>query len=219
MTRGRTRGWISDVRDYVPKIHEMTATPLAQRWFGADGVERLLHLWSIHEQLLEAFERLPLCFAHLDAYYRNLMERRRADGMVETVAIDWAYIGFGRIGEEAGILMANGLELLDIAGSQAQVLDENVFAAYLDGLHDAGWRGDVRLARLGYAVPASLGIVLASFYWLEAMQSAEGLAFLDSFFGYPLEALIDQWRGHITLFLDLGDEALALANLARVDDD
>jgi hypothetical protein len=120
MTHGRTRACIDDVRDYIPKIREITATPLAQHWFGADGVERLLHLWSVHEQLLEAFERLPLCFAHLDAYYRNLMERRRADGRAETVAIDWAYIGFGRIGEDAGILMANGLELMDVAGSLAR---------------------------------------------------------------------------------------------------
>jgi hypothetical protein len=137
--------------------------------------------------------------------------RHHVHGTVETVAIDWAYIGFGRIGEDAGILMSNGLELLDVAGSQAKALDENVFSGYLDGLHDAGWQGDARLARLGYAVPASLGNVLSSFYWLEAMQSAEGMAFLDLFFGYPLEALIDQWRITLPFFLDLGDEALALA--------
>jgi hypothetical protein len=214
MTYGRTRAWVSDVREYVPKIHELTTSPLAQRWFGQDGVERLLHLWSIHEHLLEAFDRLPICFAHLDAYYRNLMERTRADGSAETVAIDWAYIGFGRVGEDAGILMSNGLDLLNVVGNQAKELDAQVFGAYLAGLQDAGWQGDARLARLGYTVPASLGTVLCSFYWLVAMQDAEGLAFLDSFFEYPLEAMIDQWRVTLPFFLDLGDEALALVATA-----
>ena len=211
MTRGRTRVWIEFTRTCIDQIHQWAEAPLVRRWFGPNGLERILDLWSHCPQLLAAFERLPVCYCHHDAHRRNLLERQRPDGTTETVAIDWALTGFGRIGEEAGVTMTASLELMEIAANQAQELDQAVFSGYIDGLHDAGWAGDVRLARLGYTVNACLGTVLGNFYFLEAMQTAAGITFLEAFIGQPLAVMIEQWAETLPFCLDRYDEALALA--------
>jgi hypothetical protein len=69
------------------------------------------------------------------------------------------------------------------------------------------------LARLGYTIPATLGSGLTNFLWAEAMTSPEDAALIDSFLGHPLETMVEQWRVALPFFLDLGDEALALAHI------
>lgn len=150
---------IAFVRTCLDQIQQWAQAPLVQRWFGREGLERILDLWNHCPQLLSAFEGLTVCYCHHDAHRRNLLVRERNDGSKETVAIDWALTGFGRIGEEAGVTMTVSLELLEVAASQAQALDQAVFSRYIAGLQDAGWVGDVRLACLGYTVNACFGSI------------------------------------------------------------
>lgn len=213
MTRGRTRVWMEFARTCLDQLPQWAQAPLVRRWFGRDGLERILNLWDHCPQLLAAFERLPVCYCHHDAHRRNLLVRERTDGTPETVAIDWVLTGFGRIGEEAGVTMSVSLELLEVAANQAQALDQAVFSGYIDGLQDAGWAGDVRLARLGYTVNGCFGSILGNFYFLEFMQTAEGIAFLESFVGQSLAVMVEQWAETLPFCLDRYEEALALAAL------
>ena len=74
--------------------------------------------------------------------------------------------------------IVGGLGFLEVAASQAQELDEAVFSGYIDGLRDAGWRGDERLARLGCTVNSTiLNGLLWNLFFLETLQKSEGLPF------------------------------------------
>jgi hypothetical protein len=131
----------------------------------------------------------------------------------QMVAIDWSMLGYGRIGQEIGITTAVGLSFLEVAGDQAKEIDRVTFESYVDGLHDAGWHGDVRFARFGYTTAASLAIGVA---WAIIMGSVvlptdEGIRTIESSIGYKLDEILEQWAKIQPFLLDLGDEALHLA--------
>jgi len=114
----------------------------------------LFHLWAERDSFLRALDRLPQTFCHYDAYRRNLLTRRRADGTDETVAIDWNYVGIGGIGEEIVPLALATLMAGEVEVSRAEELESVAFEGYLDGLADAGWQGEPQEVRLGFTVGA-----------------------------------------------------------------
>jgi hypothetical protein len=95
-----------------------------------------------------------IALVHQDAHHRNLIARAGTAGRPEIVAIDWAWTGVAAVGADAAplafgdVVWGNGVSVDDLPA-----LDAHVFDGYLGGLRDAGWRGDARLARLGYAAP------------------------------------------------------------------
>jgi hypothetical protein len=139
-------------------------------WAGFDGVrdtpemrqswpdplgDRALRLWHERHGLLDRLDRLPQTLVHGDADRRNLFARRGAEGD-ETVAIDWAFTGVAALGEElVNLVTASALwfqvEVTDLADLADQCLE-----GYVSGLTDVGWRGDPRLARVGFVVAAAL---------------------------------------------------------------
>jgi hypothetical protein len=137
-------------------LQENLSHPLMQRICPPEIVQELVQLWDKRTPWLDAIERLPQTFCHMDAFRRNLFARRTADGADETVAIDWPYSGIGGIGEELAPLVSIGPGRRDMSLEDLHALDEVVFAAYVDGLEDAGWRGDPDLARFGLVASAPL---------------------------------------------------------------
>ncbi|MCE7985468.1 MAG: hypothetical protein DYG89_30200 [Caldilinea sp. CFX5] len=216
MTWGRTRQWVDFTRPYVERSAQWAATPIGRRWLGRVGLARVHKLWSQTERLLHAFERLPVCYCHHDAFCRNLLPRTNHDGQRETVAIDWALTGYGRIGEEVGVTIAVALEFLDVAIDQARNFDQAVFAGYLDGLRDAGWRGDARLARLGCTTNALIVTGLMwNLFFLEQLQQPTGRDLLTGMIKRPFDDIVAHYAELFVFLFDLGDEALALLDTIR----
>jgi Phosphotransferase enzyme family len=212
LTWGRVHEWLALDQPVIERCRQYVGTSLARQWFLGDSFERMMRLWANRERLLHAFERLPICYCHHDAFRRNLLSRASGAHVAETVAIDWSIAGFGRIGEEVGISTANTLIFLEVASRHAKELDQAIFAGYVDGLRDAGWQGDVRLARLGYAVNAAmlLGVVWPAFY-LEHLQTRAGVEQIEAMIGHPLDQILAEWAAIQSFLLDLGDEACSLA--------
>src|SRR5919201_6300912 len=73
--------------------------PLIRRAYPTPVAERLLRLHAGRGVLLDRLDRLPHTLCHLDAFRRNLFARVTDDGRQQTVAIDWASIGFAALGE------------------------------------------------------------------------------------------------------------------------
>jgi hypothetical protein len=170
------------------------------------------------QRLLEAFERLPVCFCHHDAFRRNLFASQDSAGSSRTVAVDWAITGFGRIGEEAGITTANNLIWLEVPTDQAKELDQTVFSGYLDGLSAAGWKGDTRLARLGYLSSAVLVTGLAcAMLNLDLMGKVDWVALTEHAIGHPVVDVLEAWAAAQLFLLDLADEAFALVDALKQD--
>ena len=216
MSWGRTRQWVDFTRPYVERSAQWADTAIGRRWLGRVGLARVHQLWSQTDRLLQAFERLPVCYCHHDAFCRNLLHRTNKAGGPETVAIDWALTGYGRLGEEVGVTIAVALEFLDVAIDQARELDQAVFTAYLEGLHDAGWRGDARLARLGCTTNALIVTGLMwNLFFLEQLQQPAGRDLLTGMIQRPFDDIVAHYAAMFAFLFDLGDEACGLLEQIR----
>jgi hypothetical protein len=153
-------GWLRQVIETsapaIPLLRDSLGHPVIRRWFPDDASDGYFCLWAEREVYLDALDRLPQTLCHLDIFRRNLFARRTADGDYESVAIDWAFAGKGALGEELVPLILGSVMFFEVGLDQAQALEEIAFESYLKGLRDAGWRGDPRQVRLGYAAAASL---------------------------------------------------------------
>jgi hypothetical protein len=132
--------------------------PLVRRIYPPSDANPFLHLLVNRERFLAALDACPQTVCHKDAYPTNLMRRKGEDERDETVALDWALTGIGSVGEELAQLIVGALDSLEAA--EAGDMDQVLFAAYLDGLRDSGWRGDVPAARFGHVASAALRIGL-----------------------------------------------------------
>lgn len=211
MLTGRMHQWLEIMAPDESKLFSFAETDLGRRWMPKQNVERLVRLWEKRQTLLAAFDRLPTCFCHHDAFRRNLMLRKLENGTLETVAIDWSYTGYGKIGQEIGITTAVALSFLEVDAANAKELDNAIFTGYCSGLRDAGWDGDLQLARFGYVVTAALttGVAFSTFLAQE-IQQPEGRSLAEVIVGHPIKTIIKQQIPMHNFLLDLGDEALDL---------
>jgi hypothetical protein len=216
LTRGRTREWLIFSQTLLEDNRQYADTSMVRRWFPKDNFERTYAVWAKHQRLLDAFERLPVCFCHHDAFRRNLMLRPNEAGVPVTVAIDWAFTGFGRVGEEVGMTLANDLAWLDVPANKAKELDQILFMGYVEGLQAAGWKGDVRLARLGYIANAVLVIGLS---WstvmihLKNVEKEKWVQNMEKSYGHPLDELLEAWASTQSFLLELAAEAFTLVDV------
>jgi hypothetical protein len=81
---------------------------------------------------------------------------RSESGEDRTVAIDWSFVGTAPAGQELAILMGGSHIWLDADPTEIGSLSERAFRAYLEGLREAGWRGDKQLVRFAYAASSAL---------------------------------------------------------------
>ena len=125
--------------------------PELRRWWPPRVVAAILRLWEERDTFYEALERLPQTFCHGDAIRRNLLA-----GADETVAIDWEFAGHYAVGEEVGQTLSVASAFYDVEPADLPAIDEALFANYLDGLREAGWRGNTTEVRFAYAAHAAL---------------------------------------------------------------
>ena len=176
-------------------------------------MERVERLLVNYQSLLPLLDKLPTCLCHHDGFRRNLLAVDGVNAKAQTVAIDWSMIGYGGVGEEIGITTSIALSWLEVAGDKAKEMDRITFESYVDGLRDCGWQGDIRLARFGYTATASLvtGVTWAMFM-SGPLSTDEGARGLELVIGYKLDDILEQWAMIQPFLLDLGDEALRLAD-------
>ena len=122
-----------------------------RKWWSPQVVVAILRLWEGRDAFCDALERLPQTFCHGDAIRRNLLS-----GAEETVAIDWECAGHYAVGEEVGQTLSVASAFYDVEPADLPTLDEALFASYLAGLRDVGWRGDPTQVRFAYVAHAAL---------------------------------------------------------------
>jgi len=217
-----SRPWLSTgwLRKYVavsapafPLIRKSLDNPLVRRTWPGDTFRRLFRLWEERDLYFDALDRLPQTICHLDMFRRNLFARKTADGEDQTVVIDWSYVGQGAIGQELVPLTLAGFAFNEVDYNQVQVLEVLAFDGYLQGLHDAGWRGDPKQVRLGYAA-ASLRYRFAEIWKaMQMMLDKSQHSRLERVFGVSMEENADHWA-LVGSFVDsLTDEAFKLMDI------
>jgi hypothetical protein len=136
------RGWLANwVEQSAPAIHAFATEhshPVLARMYPGRTAEVLLELWRERRRLLSGISAKRHVLSHMDAFRSNVLcPGTNAD----VVLIDWAFVGLASLGEEAASLLGGSLIFCGTAPDKS--LEQAVFNGYVDGLHDAGWRGDV----------------------------------------------------------------------------
>jgi hypothetical protein len=212
---GRLRAWVAGAIPAIPVPADVLAHPLVSRVYPEDIYKRMLRVWSERETWLAFVENQPQTLAHLDAFRRNLFVRQDRHEQIQTVLIDWSFVGSAAVGEEVGPLVQASLNFLEIDSNQAQALDEIVFASYLEGLRETGWQGDPRAVRFAYIASAvlrySVGVIgIASMIADEKQQTV-----IERIFGHPLAELVEVWSNTNRFLCDLADEAREVLRALR----
>jgi hypothetical protein len=211
MSIGALPAWVDQAAPAMSRLMHSLDHPLVRRLYPAKVAEALTGLWEERQPLMDALARLPQTLCHQDAFRRNLFARKTPEGRNQTVAIDWASVGIGPVGQDLVLFVATALDFFDVDLSQARELDELAFAGYIDGLRHAGWRGDVTRVRFGYTaalglrwglgnLPLNLGVAL----------NADDHAFFEQAFGAPIDALMGRWGAIQEFFLPHMAEARRL---------
>jgi hypothetical protein len=186
----------------IDRLRQPHDQPAIRQWFKEGNDTRTLQLWDDREIFLDALDRLPQTLLHHDAFRRNLFIRHE-----QVVAIDWAFTGIGAIGEELVALVIASCFYSEFNIENIRELDRVLFEAYLEGLVDAGWRGDSRLARLGFTAGSAMLWGLG-YVWFD--PPAEYIPEIEQTDGRSIDE-IRLAKKHVNSFvLDLADEARQL---------
>jgi len=192
---------------YMRKLPAILDHPLVRQICPAEQATRLERVWTEREALLEKVEDLPQTFCHFDAIRRNLI---RCDGLggSRTIFLDWEWAGIGALGEDLAPLVAGSLCMGDAAAASGRRLDAVAFTAYIDGLVEAGWRGDAAEVRLAYCAASALRFGLWG-AWLagQLARGEDGHATVAAFFARPVDAVVRHFAVLLPLLLDHADEA------------
>jgi len=94
-----------------------------------------------------------------------------------------------------------GLLFFDVDLTQAEELDDLAFEGYLEGLRDAGWRGDPRQVRLGYTASSLRYSLGTAADMLPVMIDENYHARIQQTLGCSVEECCDRWA-HLWRYLD-----------------
>jgi len=210
------RGWVSANEAAIAHLKRVLDHPLVRRVYPEGVATSFLRLWTERELFFDHLDRLPHTLCHLDAFRRNLLDRRLSDGSHQTLVLDWAFIGKGALGEELGPLIQASVEFFEAAGIAAQALEEASFEGYLEGLADAGWRGDPQVVRFSYAASTSIRYGVGTVRLVLPVLLDERLhARVEELLGRPKEKVFEKWAEETEHMVSLTDEAYQLADVVH----
>jgi hypothetical protein len=149
---------------------------------------------------------------HGDLHRRNVL---LPAGVDDVVALDWGFCGPAPLGADLAELVVGPTWFCDLEIADFAAAEEVAFDAFRRGLADAGWHGDERLLRLGYAAHAGLRTGACMPGWAVFMLGPERAASSEILFGRPVADILAAWTELAELTLDLADEAAALAEAVR----
>jgi thiamine kinase-like enzyme len=113
---------------------------------------------------------MPKSLCHGDFNYLNLFALCESPDESQTFAVDWQYAGIRPIGEDiAGLIADSSVVPVRRKAAEPKEFTELVLEAYLAGIHESGWRGDLRQVR--FACIARLAFVWS--FWLTSGWGGE----------------------------------------------
>lgn len=210
MAPSRAMCWVNEARSTLDMLMDLKGDPVVSRWLRGTLLERTYALWSDADVLLEAMRELPSCLCHHDAFRRNLMMQPDDHQDEAVVAIDWAFVGPGVVGEELAATVGVSLQFMEVEPEDTRRLEQSVFSGYVMGLRDAAWKGSEADARLGFVASTSLMLGLGALGpWLPLLRDPDFEPVVEKIVGVPKDCFIDRISELQDYFLDLGEEAVS----------
>lgn len=179
---------------------------------------RLLQLVADSDAFCDLLARQTQTLSHQDTSRSNLLATRGSSGREQTTALDWSFAGIAAVGEDLGTQIGGNLCKLFVDPSQAKAYYDAAFEAYLDGLRDAGWHGDIRAVRFACAAAACLRWTTYEVMWLggcieaDANDRPSGIEGLARDQGLSIEETLRRWGLAIHFLFDVAEEARVWAS-------
>jgi hypothetical protein len=191
------------------------AHPVVKRAFPLPVAGRILRVLENNDKILSKLTTQPQTLSHQDTDRRNLFARQRAGGQTQTVAIDWGFLGLAAVGEDLGNQVFGNLFHLEVDASEAHPYQEAAFEAYLEGLGEAGWQGNLEGVRFACAAQALTYIVWVPVILDSFVKEAHLPSWANHWAqnrGYSAEETLERWGEAIYFLLDVADTAGQLAD-------
>ena len=210
LSRSPLREAVRQMSPAVGRIREARDHPLVGTAISEDAAATLLGLLDDVERWLDRLDDMPPVLCHWDAHRANLASRTGAEGAVETVAFDWAGIGWGPAGADLSKLLSQAVNFFGLPADALPALDARLFEAYLHGLRETGWRGDARSVRLAYVVASAARLIVRTASALDLAFDARARAAFERAAGVPFASLAATFRRTLPYYLSHVDEARGL---------
>ena len=132
-----------------------------------------------HDRFLTRLDLLPQTISHGDTYPTNFKSCRLKGGQEQTVALDWALMGIGPLGDDLGqFVFGAQTSLKEIHPTE---VENALFQGYLEGLRDSGYQVDPLVVRFGYTATAAFRVGLFQLLLLsQEIQHGENAAQVTS---------------------------------------
>jgi hypothetical protein len=129
---------------------ELWHQPLIERHVPLRLRRSLMMLGEQRWEILEISRSLPQTICHHDVWLNNIFSFSG-----HTTLVDWAFVGHGHVGCDAGNIVTDACGDLLLPTSLLPEIDAAVTEGYLTGLRDVGWTGERRIVRLGICLMAA----------------------------------------------------------------
>lgn len=100
LSRAWFRGFVGETASAVAELPALLGHHYLRPAIPEATATRILRLWNQRDTFLDALDRLPQTFCHLDINPRNLFVRPVDSGDIQSVAIDWEFAGISALGAE-----------------------------------------------------------------------------------------------------------------------
>jgi hypothetical protein len=209
----RRRFAIPEGPGHFRALREHRDHPAVRTTFSNETVDRLLRFEEDMAVIHAAVSPFEQTVCHGDCVARNLFPYTDAAGRPITVAVDWSGVGIDFVGCDGGTMFGSGMSWgLDEAELVHSIRDA-LFEAYIEGLRDSGWSGDVRHVRLAYLMAAVVYVMMS--VWFANALAEDRLEPIRPHFerraGVTAEEIPEWSRALAERFLPLADEARELA--------
>jgi hypothetical protein len=210
LTRTYLRSWATGIPWLDSVQSPQWSDAIVAAAIPAPPIERLERLHSMISLLADRLEALPQTFSHLDAWRANLIGARSPSGEDRTVALDWSFVGMAPAGQEVAILVGGSHIWLDAEPDELATMSERAFAAYVDGMLEAGWRGDERVVRFAYAASSALYLGPVLPFWLSRIADPARREWIERKCGRDADEVVRGWALLLDHSLGLADDAYVL---------
>jgi hypothetical protein len=208
LSRGWLRAYLAQRDRDLALVGDPSAWrhPLVAAWFPDPPVDELAALRRGQQRFLRVLDGLPPTLSHLDLHPANMFD---VEG--DTAVVDWAFVGVGAVGEDAGNLVPDAVLDFHVPPDRLDELHAAVADGYAAGLRDAGCDAPRSLVRLAMAAT-----VAAKYAWIAPAilrATTEGRPHLNR---RPVAEALAAWAPTVRFILTCAEEARSLSADRRV---
>ncbi len=212
LSRSPLRQAFLEMAPGVARLAEARDNPFVAQAISPEATDTLIALLGKTGAWLDRLDQLPQTVCHWDAHRANLISHTRTDGTVETVAIDWAGVGWGPLGSEMSKFLSQTVNFYGMSAEGLPALDLELFEAYVAGLRHTGWSGDEGPVRFGHVAASAVRVIVRTSTAIELACNERARQAFERAAGQSFETLAGRFSATMPYYLSLVDEAGRLAD-------